>query len=82
MLNKKAFGTAVALFNALFWLVAMFFSLITGIGEITLTTIGSFFPFFEYSWLGTVIIVLEHIVLGFIGGWFFAWLYNKFHRSK
>ncbi len=81
MLNKKAFGTAVAVFNALFWLITMFFSLVTGIGEITLSTIGSFFPFFSYSWLGLVTIVVEHILLGFIGGWTFAWFYNKFNKS-
>ena len=81
MLNKKAFGTAVATFNAIFWLITMFFSLVTGVGEITLTTIGSFFPFFSYSWLGLLTIVVEHIILGFMGGWAFAWFYNRFSKS-
>ena len=77
-LNPKALGLASAILCGAFWFLAMSFSLLTGIGEITLTTIGSFHPFFTYSWLGMIVLVIEHFIGGFIGGWVFAWLYNKF----
>lgn len=77
-LNKKALGLTVAVLSGAFWLVAMVFSLLTSVGELTLTTLGSFHPFFGYSWGGMVIIVIEHLIGGFILGWLFAWVYNKF----
>jgi len=76
-LNPKAFGFAVAIFAGACWFVLMVFSLLTGIGEMTLTTLGAFHPFFSYSWAGMIIIVIEHLIGGFIVGWIFAWLYNK-----
>lgn len=76
-LNSKAFGLAVAILSGAYWFLAMSFSLLTGIGEITLTTIGAYHPFFSYSWAGMIIIVIEHLIAGFIAGWIFAWLYNK-----
>ena len=76
-LNPRAFGRTVAMISAVFWLLTMIFSLLTGIGEITLTTIGSFHPFFSYSWGGMIIIVIEHLIGGFIVGWIFAKVYNS-----
>ena len=80
MLNSKALGYAVAVFAGGLWLVLMGLSLLSGIGEMTLTTLGSYHPFFSYSWTGLVIIVVENLICGFILGWIFAWLYNKFSR--
>ena len=77
-LSPKAIGLASAILGAAFWLVVMIFSLATGIGEITLTTIGSFHPFFTYSFIGMIIITIEHFIGCYIFGWLFAWLYNKF----
>ena len=77
-LKPKALGLATAVFGAAFWLVVMFFSLLSGVGDQTLTVIGSFHPFFAYSWGGMIVIVTEHLIGGFIVGWLFAWLYNKF----
>jgi hypothetical protein len=77
-LNPKALGLAWAIICAAFWLVAMGVSLLTGIGEITITTWGSWHPFFSYSWTGLVVVVVENIIAGFVGGYIFAWLYNKF----
>jgi hypothetical protein len=62
--------------------VAMFFSLITGIGARTLSTLGSYHPFFTYSWLGMIVIAVEHFVIGYILGWIFASLYNKLLVKK
>jgi len=76
--NPKALGLATAVFAGAAWLIAMAVSLITGVGVVTLTTLGSFHPFFAYSWGGLVVIVIEHLICGFIVGYVFAWLYNKF----
>jgi hypothetical protein len=79
-LNSKALGYTAAIFAGGMWLLLMVFSLLTGIGEMTITTFGSYHPFFSYSWIGLVVIVVEHLIGGFILGWIFAWLYNKFSR--
>lgn len=76
-LSAKALGLAIAVLGGAFWLVAMVLSLLTGFGKETLTTWGSWHPFFSYSWTGMIIIVVEHFVVGFITGGIFAWLYNK-----
>lgn len=80
MLNPKALGYTLSVLAAGFWLLVMTFSLLTGIGRITLDTIGHFHPFFSYSWGGMVIIVIEHLVFGFIVGWLFARVYNRFNK--
>jgi len=76
-LSPKTLGYTVAILSAACWFLAMIFSLLTGIGVITLTTLGAFHPFFTYSWGGMVIIVIEHLIGGYIVGWIFASLYNK-----
>lgn len=81
-LNTKATGMAFGTLLALVWLVAMFLSLLTGIGVRTLSTFGSFHPFFSYSWGGMFIMAIEHLVGGYIVGSAFATLYNKFLKSK
>ncbi len=78
-LSPKALGLAFGIVTAIGWFLTMSFSLLTGIGEVTMTTLGAFHPWFSYSWLGMVIVVIEHLVGGFIVGWFFAWIYNRFH---
>ncbi len=77
-LNSKAFGYATAVLIGGFWLVAMGFSLLTGIGHTTISILGGLHPFFHYSWGGLVVIVIQHSIGGFILGWLFGWLYNKF----
>lgn len=77
-LNPKGLGMAIGVLLGAIWLVMMVFSLLTGIGNLTLTTIGAFHPFFSYSWGGMIIIVIEHLLGGYIIGWIFAKLYNKF----
>ena len=76
-LNSNALGLASAIICGAFWLLAIGFSLLTGIGEMTVTTWGSWHPFFSYSWAGMIIVVIENVIAGFVGGWIFAWLYNK-----
>ncbi|MFH1161972.1 MAG: hypothetical protein V1696_01720 [Candidatus Jorgensenbacteria bacterium] len=77
-LNPKALGGATAVFAGAVWFIAMAVSLIAGVGVVTLTTLGSFHPFFSYSWGGLVVIVTEHLIGGFVVGYVLARLYNKF----
>ncbi len=77
-LNSNALGLAAGILGGAFWLVAMVFSLLTGIGEVTLTTVGSFHPFFSYTLGGMIIIIIEHLIGGYVCGWLFAKIYNKF----
>ncbi|KKU91062.1 MAG: hypothetical protein UY23_C0004G0007 [Candidatus Jorgensenbacteria bacterium GW2011_GWA1_48_11] len=79
-LNSQALAKTVAVLAGAFWFLVMGFSLLTGVGQMTLTTLGSFHPWFTYSWGGWVIIVIEHLIGGYILGYIFAWVYNRFSR--
>jgi hypothetical protein len=81
-LDQNAFSLASAILAGAFWLVVMSFSLITGVGYRTVNTMGSFHPFFTYSWLGMITMVIEHLIIGYILGWFFVWFYNKLLTKK
>jgi hypothetical protein len=78
-LNPKALGLTAAILSGGCWLLMMVVSLLTGIGEMTLRVLGSWHwhPFFSYTWGGMVIIVIEHLIGGFIAGYIFAVVYNK-----
>jgi len=77
-LNPKALATATAIFLALIWLVVMGFSLLTGVGKTTVNTLGGMHPYYGYSWGGLIVIVIEHLICGYVLGWVFAKLYNKY----
>ena len=79
-LSPKALGLAAALLNGGAWFLLMAFSLLTEIGDATIQTWGVFTPFFSYTWGGLVITTIENLILGFVSGWLFAWLYNRFAR--
>ncbi len=76
-LNSKALGLTLAIIAGAWWFLMMSFSLLTGIGDMTVMMVGGFHPFFSYSWGGMIIIVIEHLIGGFVFGWVFGWLYNK-----
>lgn len=78
MLNSKALGLALSVLAGGFWFLMMGFSLLFGIGERTVMTLGSYHPLFSYSFGGLIIIVIEHLIGGFIVGVIFAKLYNRF----
>ena len=80
-LNPKALGYALGVLLGGFWLIAMGFSLLTGVGRTTISILGGLHPFFTYSWSGFAVVTVEHLVAGFIIGWIFATLYNKFLKS-
>ncbi len=79
-INEKALAKTVAILAAAFWFLALGFSLLTGVGRLTLTTLGAFHPWFSYSWGGWFIIVIEHLIGGYILGYIFAWVYNRFAK--
>lgn len=80
-LSQKALGYAVGVFAGAFWFLAMSFSLLSGVGKRTIETLGGLHPLYSYSWVGMITLVVEHLIGGFIVGWIFAWLYNKFLSS-
>ena len=78
MLNSKALGLALSVLAGGVWFLMMGFSLLSGMGERTVMALGSYHPFFSYSFGGLIIIVIEHLIGGFIVGVIFAKLYNRF----
>jgi hypothetical protein len=80
-LNPKALGLTAGVLGGAFWLVAMVLSLLTGFGEQTLTTWGSWHPLFTYGWVGMIVAVIEHLIGGYIVGWLFATVYNQFLKQ-
>lgn len=76
-LNSRALGCTVEIFAGGAWLLGMSLSLLVGWAKTTVIIIGSFHPFFSYSWSGAVIIALQHLISGFAVGYVFAVLYNK-----
>lgn len=79
-LNSKAFGFTVAIFAAACWLILMSVSLLTGDAKTAVVAVGTLHPLFSFSWTGLIILVVEHFIGGFIIGWIFAWLYNRFAK--
>lgn len=77
-LNSKAFALTVGTLAGAWWLLVMGFSLLTGIGVSTLSTFGSYHPWFSYSWGGLLWMAVLHLIGGAAAGWLFATLYNKF----
>lgn len=81
-LNSKALGLALGTVAALVWLAMMGFSLLTGVGDETIRTLGSYHPFFSYTFLGLIAMIIEHFVGGFILGWLFGKFYHHFAKAK
>lgn len=79
-LNKKALGLTMGIFIGLSWLIAMLVSLATGYMKEIIIIIGSLHPFFSYSLLGAAWMAVFHLIVGFMGGWIFAWVYNKLSK--
>ena len=76
-LKPKALGLTIGLLSGAWWLVMMAISLTTGFGARTLSTFGSYHPWFSYSWGGALWMAVLHLIVGFVSGWIFASLYNK-----
>lgn len=78
-LNSKALGLAFGVFTAVAWFIVMGVSLFTGFLDQTVQAIGGLHPGFSYTWVGLLLIVVMHLVGGFVAGFAVAWLYNKFN---
>jgi len=77
-LNQKALAWATSVFAGGLWLMLMSLSLLSGIGKETISTWGGFHPWFSYDWTGNLVVTVEHLIFGYLVGWVFAWLYNRF----
>ena len=77
-INSHALGLTVGTLAGCFWFLGMGFSLLTGIGYRTIELLGGLHPFYQYSFWGLIIIVIEHLIGGYILGWLLGWLYNNF----
>jgi len=78
--DKIALAWAFAIFDALIVFLVMAFSLLTGRASDILTRAAAL-HWVSYSWTGALVMAIEHAVIGFILGWFFAWVYNLFVRE-
>jgi len=79
-LDKIALAWAVAIFDGVAVFLMMAFSLLTGRVSFVLSRVASL-HWTSYSWTGALVMAIEHIVVGFILGWVFAWLYNLFVKE-
>ena len=76
-LNELALGYALAILSALCMLVLGILAnlgVYTGAAEAMMNC----HMFFSLSLGGIITGIIEAAVIGFIGGYIFAWLYNKF----
>lgn len=79
-LDKVALAWAFAIFDGLIVFLAMAFSLLTGRVSDAMTRVAALHGV-SYSWVGALAMAVEHAVVGFALGWFFAWVYNSFVRE-
>jgi hypothetical protein len=79
-LNKLAFGYAIAIFDGGLIFVAMIYSLLFGKASAIMARVAAI-HFAPYSFWGAIFMLVEHAIAGFILGWVFAWLYNKFVKE-
>jgi len=79
-LNKLAFAYAVAIFDGALVFLAMVYSLLFGKASAIMVRVAAI-HFAPYSFIGTILMLIEHAVAGFILGWIFAWLYNSFVKE-
>ena len=66
----------LALFMLAWWVIA------TGGGDSSTTALGQVYKGYAFSPMGSVIGLLWGFADGFIGGFVFAWLYNKISPAK
>ena len=79
-LSQKGLGSALGILAGACWLVMMVGTLAFGWWSDAVMSIGPLHPWFSLTWSGTVWMVILHVVAGYILGWIFAWLYNKFAK--
>jgi len=75
-LNKLAFGYAWGIVSGFGIFLVMAYSLIGDKATDFMARI-AVLHFVTYSWSGAFVMLIEHLVAGFVVGWVFAWLYNE-----
>ena len=79
-LNKLALAYTLAIFNGVIAFLMMAYSLLTGKASDFLTRAAAL-HWASYSWGGAILVLIEEAICGFIVGWLFAWVYNKFVKE-
>jgi len=79
-LNKLALAYATAIFDGGLVFLAMIYFLLSGKASVAMTRVAAI-HFAPYSFLGAILMLVEHAIAGFILGWIFAWLYNSFIKE-
>lgn len=79
-LHKLAFAYTVAIFDGLGIFFIMAYSLIFHKADVALARFAAL-HWANYSLSGAILMLIEHVILGFVLGWLFAWLYNKFVKE-
>lgn len=79
-LNSKALGLTIGTLAGGWWLVVMTLSLTTGVLDQTLQVVGGLHPGFSYTWNGALWMAVMHLAGGFVGGWLFAEVYNRYSK--
>jgi len=79
-LNKLALAYATAIFDGGLVFLAMVYFLLSGKASVAMARVAAV-NFAPYSFWGAILMLIEHAVAGFILGWVFAWLYNKFVKE-
>ncbi len=76
-LHILAFAYACAIFNGVLVFLFLACSLLTGVAH-DLAARYVALHLVTYSWLGAILMLVEYALIGFILGWLFAFVYNKF----
>ena len=79
-LDKIALAWAVAIFDGAAVFLMMTFSLLTGRVSYVMSRAAAL-HWASYSWVGALVMAIEHVIGGFILGWIFAWFYNLFVKE-
>jgi len=80
-LHTSAFALTTGITAGLITLLITLLFLILGYEGTTLVKIHKLFFGFQVTWWGAFLGMLWAFVYGFIGGLFFAWLYNSLQKS-
>jgi len=79
-LNKLALAYATAIFDGGLIFLTMMYFLLSGKASVSMARVAAI-HFAPYSFLGAILMLVEHAIAGFILAWIFAWLYNSFIKE-
>lgn len=79
-LHQLAFAYTVAIFDGLAVFLIMAYSLLLNKANVAIARVATL-HWANYSWSGAILMLIEHLICGFILGWLFAWVYNRFVKE-